>query len=373
MARTILKAAGIKPAYNIKEPSPLHVEWHRMRDKLIEEVGDDAFRFISAYANLSSPGTFIVSTTTLFNISYNATNRSNAIVNLMRINDIRRINKFFEAVNHKLENRGIFIGCAETKQQRKKRILRKYPSVINIIMYFFDYLIKRVFPKFSLTKKIYFFLTRGNNRVLTRAEVLGRLYSCGFEVLEEKFIEDKFYFAVKKAGLPCYDLNPTYGPLVRLRRMGKKGKYIKVYKFRTMHPYAEYLQEYVYRNNNLKDGGKFDNDFRISTVGKFMRTFWIDELPMIINVLKGEMKIVGVRPLSQHYFGLYPEELRAKRVKYKPGLIPPYYVHLPNTLEEIVASELKYLEDFEKHPLWTQWRYFWKALYNILIRKARSS
>ena len=85
------------------------------------------------------------------------------------------------------------------------------------------------------------------------------------------------------------------------------------------------------------------------------------------------MKVVGVRPLSQHYFNLYSKELQEKRIKNRPGLIPPYYADMPETLEEIQESELRYLDSYEKHPLRTQLRYFWKAFYNILFRRARSS
>ena len=104
-----------------------------------------------------------------------------------------------------------------------------------------------------------------------------------------------------------------------------------------------------------------------------MRKLWIDELPMIINLLRGDLKLVGVRPLSQHYFELYSEELRAKRIKVKPGLVPPFYADLPKTLEEIQASEDRYLEAYFRRPLLSDFKYFCKAFYNIVFRKARSN
>jgi lipopolysaccharide/colanic/teichoic acid biosynthesis glycosyltransferase len=344
-----------------------------MRNHVLNEVGQEVFEYIEKFVDLTAEETFVVSTTTIFNIEYHSSHKSHAIVNLRRVNDIRYLNKFFEAINAKLLEEGVFIGCAETKFLRKKRILAKYPPVINYLVYFLDFIIKRVFPKFPLLKKIYFFLTRGQNRVLTRAEILGRLYSCGFDVVDEVFINNIFYFVVKKVKEPVFDLNASYGPLVKLRRVGKDGKIIRVYKMRTMHPYAEYLQDYVYKMNNLEKGGKFKNDFRVSTVGKFMRTFWLDELPMFINLFKGDLKLVGVRPLSEHYFSLYSKELQEKRMKTKPGLIPPYYADMPKTLDEIMESELRYLDAYEKSPYLTDTRYFFKAVYNILIRKARSS
>ncbi|MBN1181788.1 MAG: sugar transferase [Bacteroidales bacterium] len=345
----------------------------RIREFILNECNVDALELISRYIDIVNPTSLTLSTTTQFNVDKQPDNYFNNLVNLKRINDIRYLNKFFEAVNHKIFAGGIFIGCAETKNMRKHRILAKYPPVINYVLYFFDYILKRVFPKFTLTKKIYFFLTRGQNRVLTRAEILGRLYSCGFEIIDEQEIQGSFFFVARKVKEPAFDLNPTYGPFIRLKRVGKNGKIIKVYKFRTMHPYAEYLQEYIYKKYNLEEGGKFRNDFRVSTVGKIMRKLWIDEIPMILNMLKGEMKIVGVRPLSQHYFNLYTPELQQKRIKYKPGLIPPFYADMPGTLEEIMESELKYLNSYEKHPRLTDLKYFFRAFKNIVFRKARSN
>jgi lipopolysaccharide/colanic/teichoic acid biosynthesis glycosyltransferase len=163
------------------------------------------------------------------------------------------------------------------------------------------------------------------------------------------------------------------GFLIRLPRVGRNGKTIMVYKFRTMHAYSEFLQDYVYEKHALKNGGKFNHDFRISTLGRIMRRLWLDELPMLLNLLRGEIKLVGVRPLSRHYFELYDEELRGLRIRYRPGLIPPYYADLPETLEEIMASERRYLELYRKAPLRTDLRYLGKALHNIVLKRVRSS
>jgi lipopolysaccharide/colanic/teichoic acid biosynthesis glycosyltransferase len=233
-------------------------------------------------------------------------------------------------------------------------------------------MIKRVFPKFTLTKKLYFILTRGENRVLSKAEALGRLYSCGFEILDERIINKCLYFVAIKVKEPLFPKNPSYGPIIALERIGKGGKAIKVYKMRTMHPFAEYLQDYVYEKAGLQEGGKFKDDFRVTTLGRILRSFWLDELPMLINLLKGDLKLFGVRPLSKQYFRLYTHELQRLRVLTKPGLIPPFYVDYPRTLDEIMSSELKYLRAYMKHPIKTDWLYFWKAAFNIIFRRYRS-
>ena len=94
---------------------------------------------------------------------------------------------------------------------------------------------------------------------------------------------------------------------------------------------------------------------------------------MIVNLFRGDMKIVGVRPLSQHYFNLYDNDIRNRRIKYKPGLIPPYYADMPAGTYEIQLSEIKYLDAWDKSHLGTDLRYFFKSIYNIIFRNARSN
>jgi len=341
-------------------------------EALLLEISKQAYDFIFSYAKIDSPDTLILSSTSRFNIDTQLSPQFESIVNIQRINDIRFINKFFESANAKLPLGGLFIDFVETKGLRKQRILEKYPPAFNYFFYTLDYIIKRIFPKFWLTKGIYFILTRGENRVLTKAETYGRLYSCGFAIIDEKFIDNHLYFVARKVGEPLFPTEPSYGPIVKLERIGKNGKMIKVYKLRTMHPFAEYIQEYVYRKDGLAEGGKFNNDFRVSTMGKFFRALWLDEFPSLINLIRGDLKLFGVRPLSKHYFSLYTPELQEKRIKYKPGLVPPFYVDLPKTLKEIMESEMKYLNAYEKHPFITDFRYFFIAMFNIIFRRYRS-
>jgi hypothetical protein len=343
-----------------------------IKKAVAEECGKGIYRFMQNYLDADCDRTLFISTGSRVNIEMHHGNRFRSVVNLKRINDISYINKFFETVNRKLPEGGIFIGCAETKDQRKRRLMNKYPPVVNSVVYILDYLLKRVFPKFILTKKIYFLLTRGQNRVISRAELLGRLYSCGFELIDDDFTDGLYCFAVRKIKTPEYDLDPTYGMFVKLRRIGKDGKIIRVYKFRTMHPYSEYLQEFLFHKNSLDKGGKYKDDFRITTLGRMMRTLWIDELPMFFNLFKGDVKLVGVRPLSMNYFDLYDKDLQEKRIRVKPGLIPPFYADLPVTLDQIQESELRYLSRYEKNPFLTDIRYFSRAFCNIVFRNARS-
>jgi len=315
----------------------------------------------------------ILNTRTSFNFEYFEHNTIQLFINLQRINDILRINRYFIQVNKVMKQNGYFVGCVETRALRKKRILNKYPPGFNYMYYTIDFIFKRVMPKLPITKQIYFFLTQGNNRVISEPETLGRLYSCGFEVIEVRYVNNLLYFIARKVKHPIYNNKPTYGPISRLQRIGLHGEIFTVYKMRTMFPYSEYLQDYVYKRNKLAPGGKIKDDYRVTTIGKFMRKVWLDEFPMFYNIIKGDMKLVGIRPLSRHFFSLYPEEFRIRRINYKPGLLPPFYVDMPKELSEIVESEKRYFDAYDKNPLATDIKYFFKIIYNILIKKARSN
>ena len=346
---------------------------HNFRPHL-EKIGGmdaDVKRYISDFCNLKTEGTFVMRSSIADSVN-NLPANANTIINLKRVNDIRGINNFLHKVNDHLVEGGLFIGCVETKYLRKRRIMNRFPAGFAHIYYVLDFFLKRVFPKFPVTRSLYKVLVGERNKVLSRTETLGRLYAAGFEIKSMKFIGKNLFFVASKEKSPLFDYEPVYGPIFRMRRHGKNGKVIHVYKMRTMHSYSEYIQKYVYDMNNLADGGKMKDDFRVSTLGKFFRRYWIDELPMIINLLKGDLKIVGVRPLSSHFLGLYSEELQEKRLHHKPGLIPPFYVDMPKTMEEIQASEMKYLIAHEKSPLMTDVKYLLKACYNILIKRARS-
>ena len=328
--------------------------------------------FINLYLDLSSRSNYLTSISDQINLEKLTFGKFSSILNLKKVNDIRYINKFFETVNTILPNSGLYLGKVITYPNRRSAIFKKYPPILNKIIYFFDYIFSRVLPKLPISKNLYFHLTKGKGRVVSRAEIYGRLYSCGFEIIDEKTINHSLFFVAKKVKDPCYDQNPTYAPLISLNRIGKNGKIIKVYKLRTMHPFSEYLQEYVYNRNELQEGGKIKNDFRISPEGRIFRKFWIDEIPMLINIFKGEMKLVGVRPLSKHFYSLYDEDLQQKRIKNKPGFIPPFYVDLPKTMSEIMESERKYLELYDQSPFLTDVKYFFLAFKNVLFKGARS-
>jgi len=92
------------------------------------------------------------------------------------------------------------------------------------------------------------------------------------------------------------------GPIFyRGKRIGRYGKPFRIYKFRTMVVNAE----------KLGGSSTADDDPRITKTGKFLRKYKLDELPQLINVLKGEMSFVGPRPEVQHYVDMFTEEEKA--------------------------------------------------------------
>ena len=89
--------------------------------------------------------------------------------------------------------------------------------------------------------------------------------------------------------------------LYRHKRIGKNGKYIYLYKFRSMYSDSKYRLEKLLENPKIRkeweENFKLDNDPRITKIGKFLRKTSLDELPQLLNILMGDMSLVGPRPI----------------------------------------------------------------------------
>ena len=342
--------------------------------RITEFSGEKVINYLQKNTMLYESGTYIFTEFNEKELEDIEHYQYSTYIQLKRLNHIRGINKMLALVNEKLPDNGILVCCYKSQSTIKQRIFDKYPRPVALTVYIVYFLYHRVMPKFFLTKRLYYDLTEGKKRVLSKTEVLGRLNYCGFMLERQSKINDMNFVVARRVKNAAPLLDRNYGPLIKLKRTGKNGKTFSVYKFRTMHPYAEFLQQYVYENNDLQEGGKFKRDIRVTSMGRFMRKYWIDELPMLINLIKGDMKLVGVRPLSKQYFNLYTPELQQKRTNYRPGLLPPFYADMPKTLDEIQASELRYLKQCETNgELRTDFKYFFLILKNILFNKARSA
>ncbi len=146
-----------------------------------------------------------------------------------------------------------------------------------------------------------------------------------------KFAFDRlFAFFFILFSLPLYPIIAliikldSKGPVLYTQtRVGKKGKKFKVYKFRTMYTDAdEKLKQILEKDPEAKEEWlkyrKLKNDPRVTRVGKFLRKTSMDEIPQIINILKGEMSLVGPRPVTEEEIHQYYRET----VKYYYSVLP---------------------------------------------------
>ncbi len=322
--------------------------------------------------NYSHEKITILNTSSTINVNLLTDLSKDLIINTHPLNDFRRINEYLLSSYSKIRPGSFLIGSFIPLENMKKNLRAKMPHFLYSIVLPFYFIFYRVFPKLAITKQIYFILTNGKSRVISKSEILGRLSFCGYELINNSNYDDRIYFVCRKKKTISSEQFPSYGPIVKLKRVGYSGDLIYIYKFRTMYPYSEFIQGDIYEKNHLDLSGKMKNDYRITSWGKMFRKYFIDEIPQIFNWIRGDLNLVGVRALSEHYFSLYPKTLQRKRVNFKPGLIPPYYADLPKTFDEIIESEIKYLDKKEKKPFMTDLQYFLKSVFNIVFVGARS-
>ena len=352
------------------------------KQELLKSIDTFGFKYGKNLANfiwqsiksekISKTKVTILNTKSTINIELLFNESKDLLVNIHPLNDFRQINEYFLSSYSKIESGGIFVGSFIPLENIKNHLRMQMPHFLYSIILPFHFFFHRVFPKLAITKQIYFILTRGKNRVISKSEILGRLSFCGYELINEINLGDQLYFICKKKKTISGEKSPSYGPIVKLKRVGYLGKPVYIYKIRTMYPYSEFIQGDIYEKYHLDQSGKIKGDYRITSWGKVFRKYFIDEIPQFYNWIKGDLKLMGVRALSEHYFNLYPKSLKEKRIKFKPGLIPPYYADLPKSFNEILKSEEIYLEEKLKAPFMTDLKYFFKSISNILFSGARS-
>lgn len=138
------------------------------------------------------------------------------------------------------------------------------------------------------------------------------------------------------------------GPvLFSQERVGKLGEIFKMYKFRSMYVDAEQrLQELQHLNEQTGPVFKIKDDPRITKVGKFIRKTSLDELPQLVNVLRGEMSIVGPRPALPREVKQY-NAYQKQRLLVKPGITCIWQVSGRNNIgfDEWVELDLEYIKN----------------------------
>jgi len=139
------------------------------------------------------------------------------------------------------------------------------------------------------------------------------------------------------------------GPgLFRQVRAGIDGKPFQIYKFRTMTTDAELrLRELVQIDALASPSFKLEHDPRVTRLGRVLRRTSLDELPQLVNVLRGEMSLVGPRPEQIEVVDRYEEEHRF-RLSVKPGVTGPMQVYGRGALrfDERLAVERDYIENY---------------------------
>lgn len=362
--------SAVKPLKAAKRIDP--DEFEDVKFAISAYTDEKSLQFLMENLDLGSSNTKVFASTTLFNFRTIRNYRYETIINIQKINSIRGVDEMFNKINEKLPDGGICCICYESLEHLKDRINRSYPIGLRQLIQIYYFFTKRILPKLFLTNRLYFDITKGRNRYFSNTEILGRLYYCGFEAVKEFNSERLNWIIARRKQNPQTLVPKRYGPIIKLNRVCKNGELRPIYKLRTMYPYSEYIQSYMYAKAGTDDIGKIKDDMRVTSWGRVFRKFWIDELPMIWNLLRGDLKIVGVRPVSMANFKTYPEYLQKKRIKVKPGLIPPMYYDMPESGQGFYDSEEKYIDSYLRSPITTDIKYFFGSLYNIFIKRARS-
>ena len=90
-----------------------------------------------------------------------------------------------------------------------------------------------------------------------------------------------------------------------------------------------------------------------------MRKYWLDELPQLINFFKGDLKLIGIRPVSERYFEDIPKEMQKLRLTQKPGCIPPYVsLNRSGNVMSVLQAEREYLEEKITKSLYYRYKVF---------------
>lgn len=138
-------------------------------------------------------------------------------------------------------------------------------------------------------------------------------------------------------------------------RVGKDNKIFKMIKFRTM------------KNSTDKNGNLLSDNERVTKFGSFLRSFSLDELPELINILKGDMSLVGPRALLVQYLGLYNDE-QIRRHEVLPGLTGWAQINGRNSItwSEKFKLDVWYVDNWS---LWLDIKIFFLTFWKVLKRE----
>lgn len=158
------------------------------------------------------------------------------------------------------------------------------------------------------------------------------------------------------------------GPvLFRQKRSGLNGQPFTIYKFRTMVTNAEQLKHELAAMNEMTGPVfKVSNDPRVTPIGKFLRKSSLDELPQLLNVLRGEMSLVGPRPLPVDEVRRFNDLAHRRRLSVKPGITCLWQVSGRNNVSDFrdwVRLDLEYIDNWS---LWLDFKILWRTVPVVL-------
>ena len=164
------------------------------------------------------------------------------------------------------------------------------------------------------------------------------------------------------------------GPVFfRQKRAGLNGKPFTMYKFRTMVSNAEQLQHELASLNEMAGPVfKVANDPRVTKFGRWLRKKSIDEFPQLLNVLHGDMSLVGPRPLPVEEVNRFDDLSHRRRLSVKPGLTCLWQVGGRNEVrdfKECVRLDLEYIDHWS---LWLDIKILWRTIPVVLLGKGAS-
>jgi lipopolysaccharide/colanic/teichoic acid biosynthesis glycosyltransferase len=156
----------------------------------------------------------------------------------------------------------------------------------------------------------------------------------------------------------------SQGPVFfRQERSGLNGKPFYMYKLRTMVTNAEQLKQELAALNEMSGPVfKVTNDPRITPFGRFLRKFSVDEFPQLFNVLRGEMSLVGPRPLPVDEVKRFDDVAHRRRLSVKPGLTCLWQVAGRNNVKD-------FKEYIDNWTLWLDFKILWRTIWVVLLGK----
>ena len=161
------------------------------------------------------------------------------------------------------------------------------------------------------------------------------------------------------------------GPVIFTQdRVGLNGRIFKIYKFRTMYVDAEERKKELMKDNEVSGGlmFKIKSDPRITPIGKILRKTSLDELPQFINVLKGDMSLVGTRPPTVDEVSHY-ENYHRRRISFKPGLTGMWQVSGRSKItdfDKVVSLDTQYIDNWS---LWLDFKIILKTILVVLTKR----